>query len=184
MRFTFLRGAVIAAITLFSSCQLAAQTKREIQLYTVVAKADKRYKGILEKVTEDQIFLSVKGGKYINIPRNNLKVLKVKEFPKKKRAIKLLQPQPGLSAYDQNGFLRKEYLDSEPSLGEKVVISGATVVLKSVYGFVYNGLNNLMVFRVKGDSVKYRNWMKEMGEYAVYNQAVAEDDIRQLKGSQ
>ena len=181
MLFGFLRTTVITAIILLPGFQLTAQPKREVTLYTVVVKADRRYKGILEKVNQDQISLTTRNNRYISISRNDLRVLKVKEFPKKKRAVPLLYPEPGPADYDQNGFLKKEYLDAEPSLAQQVAISGAAMLLSSIYHWVYNGFNNLAVFRVKKDSVRYKENMRDMAGYALYNQAVAEDDVLQLK---
>src|SRR5699024_4903907 len=104
-----------------------------------------------------------------------------KRYPIKKRPIKLLQPQPGASAYDQNGFLKKEYLDQDNTLAEKVVISGVTVLLRAIYGSIYNKLGSLDVFRIDKDSSKFKDNLENLSKYAVYNQIMNEYDAQHFK---
>lgn len=144
----------------------------EIHPRQVVVNWRKKSKGVLEKVTSNKIFISTKDHHYLAIDVKDLKSIKIKKFPRTKRAIELLQPQPGLTAYDQNGFLKKEYLDTDYSLGEKAVISGTTILLKGLYGFLYNKLHNEAVYRIHRDTLRFGEIRNEVSNFAAHNQVI------------
>lgn len=167
----WIKCLIFIGISSWSSEMLYAQ-QPEIHPRQVVVNWRKKSKGVLEKVTSNKIFISTKDHHYLAIDVKDLKSIKIKKFPRRKRAIRLLQPQPGLTAYDQNGFLKKEYLDTDYSLGEKAVISGTTILLKGLYGFLYNKLHNEAVYRIHRDSLRFSEIRNEISNFAAHNQVM------------
>jgi len=66
-------------------------------------------------------------------------------------------------------------------LGEKVVISGFTILLRATYGSIYNKLGSLAIFQIDKDPLKFRANMDDLSNYAAYNQMMNEYDTMHLK---
>lgn len=165
------------------SLSLVAQTSgKQVRLYHVVVKTKTgTVRGILERTTPTRMYISARSGTYTVLEAADIRLVRVKEYPKRKRKIEVPVREPGLAAYTREGYLSTEYLENAPSLAEDVGYSIVGMAFISVYGLIYNGLNNLVVFKPKYDKANYQSLVPQLSEYAVYNQNLPDYEIELLR---
>lgn len=177
-------GVVALILLFFQSLNLNAQlAKRQIRQYHVIVKTNKgTVRGILERCTSAKVYVSRKNGTYTAINASDVRIIKVKEYPRKRRVVEIPVLEPGASDYTKEGFLTKEYMDRAPSLAEEATYTAIGMAFTSIYGFFYNQFHNEKIFRPRYNIANYQLTVKELGLYAVYNQNASDYDILQLQG--
>ena len=179
---------LLLILTIFSICLYAQdiqiKNNREISVYNVVAQTSKgKVKGILQKVTQDQVEIMTSKDLSV-IPVENIKSLKVK-FDKKENVPVLNNiAQTGLDFvfdpdYDQSytknesGFYEKRIDEEEITLGEKAMVGGAVIA----GALVGNEIKKLMPtatiekFKINYSKAKYSEIYDELLMYTVDLQA-------------
>lgn len=182
---------LLLILTTFSICLYAQdiqlKNNREVSVYNVVAQTSKgKVKGILQKVTQDQVEIMTSKDLSV-IPVENIKSLKVK-FDKKENVLVLNNiAQTGLDFvfdpdYDQSytknesGFYEKKIDEEEISLGEKAMVGGAVIA----GALVGNEIKKLMPtatiekFKINYSKAKYSEIYDELLMYTVDLQASPE----------
>ncbi len=155
----------------------------QIRIYHVIVKTKKgTFRGILEKSTPDKIYVSGRKAKYSAINAADIRIIKIKEYPRKHRVVNFPVPEPGIMDYTAEGFLTKEYMERAPSLGEEASYSALGIFLTGIYGFFYNQFHSEKVFKPRFKMENYRKEADELGSYAVYNQNASDYDKLLLKG--
>lgn len=177
-------GRVLATL-LFVCCTLCvvAQTPvKQIRMYHVVVKTNSgTVRGILERATPARMYVSARNGKYIALQAAEIRLVRIKEYPRKKRKVEIPLMEPGLTAYTSEGYLSEEYMKNAPSLAEDLGYSIVGMALTSAYGFIYNGLNNMDVFKINSDPARYKSLVARISDYAVFNQNLPDYEIELLK---
>jgi len=182
---------LLLILTTFSICLYAQdiqlRNNREISVYNVVAQTSKgKVKGILQKVTQDQVEIMTSKDLSV-IPVENIKSLKVK-FDKRENVPVLNNiAQTGLDlvldpecdqSYTKNesGFYEKKIDEEEISLGEKAMVGGA-VIAGALIG---NEIKKLMPtatiekFKINYSKAKYSEIYEDLLMYTVDLQALPE----------
>lgn len=175
---------LLLILTTFSICLYAQdiqlKNNREISVYNVVAQTSKgKVKGILQKVTQDQVEIMTSKDLSV-IPVENIKSLKVK-FDKRENIPVLNNiAQTGLDfvfdpEYDQSyiknesGFYEKRIDAEEITLGEKAIVGGAVIA----GALVGNEIKKLMPtatiekFKINFSKAKYSEIYEELLMYTV-----------------
>ncbi|VTP94598.1 hypothetical protein [Sphingobacterium daejeonense] len=179
---------LLLILTTFSIClnaqNIQLKNNREISVYNVVAQTFKgKVKGILQKVTQDQVEIMTSKDLSV-IPVENIKSLKVKFDKKENVPVVNNIAQTGLDfvfdpEYDQSytknesGFYEKRIDAEEITLGEKAMVGGAVIA----GALVGNEIKKLMPtatiekFKINYSKAKYSEIYDELLMYTVDLQA-------------